>query len=145
MDTSSFVSGSARVSTVGAAGFFAGLNRASAASMGFAGLRGVVAKRLSSVACCIRCECNLSIQFAKRPDAGQKRPRLFLVALDLLDKRLQTVELQFVAQRSEEHTSELQSLMRNSYAVFCLKKKKQQHSCQKTHSLHVTLICTLTS
>src|SRR3546814_9050830 len=27
--------------------------------------------------------------------------------------------------RSEEHTSELKSLMRNSYAVFCLKKKKQ--------------------
>src|SRR3546814_8350894 len=27
--------------------------------------------------------------------------------------------------RSEEHTSELRSLMRNSYAVFCLKKKKQ--------------------
>src|SRR3546814_9788115 len=29
-------------------------------------------------------------------------------------------------QRSEEHTSELQSLMRISYAVFCLKKKKEQ-------------------
>src|SRR3546814_8082877 len=29
--------------------------------------------------------------------------------------------------RSEEHTSELQSLMRLSYAVFCLKKKKQKH------------------
>src|SRR3546814_6339844 len=28
--------------------------------------------------------------------------------------------------RSEEHTSELPSLMRNSYAVFCLKKKKKQ-------------------
>src|SRR3546814_10527548 len=28
--------------------------------------------------------------------------------------------------RSEEHTSELQSLMRNSYAFFCLKKKKKQ-------------------
>src|SRR3546814_2769783 len=28
--------------------------------------------------------------------------------------------------RSEEHTSELQSLMRNSYAVFCLKKKKKK-------------------
>src|SRR3546814_2605695 len=28
--------------------------------------------------------------------------------------------------RSEEHTSELQSLMRNSYAVFCLNKKKPQ-------------------
>src|SRR3546814_20746332 len=29
------------------------------------------------------------------------------------------------ARRSEEHTSELQSLMRNSYAVFCLKKKNK--------------------
>src|SRR3546814_6672497 len=29
--------------------------------------------------------------------------------------------------RSEEHTSELQSLMRNSYAVFCLKKHTNQH------------------
>src|SRR3546814_3601128 len=30
-------------------------------------------------------------------------------------------------ERSEEHTSELQSLMRISYAVFCLKKKTKQH------------------
>src|SRR3546814_3250518 len=30
--------------------------------------------------------------------------------------------------RSEEHTSELQSLMRISYAVFCLKKKKNNHT-----------------
>src|SRR3546814_6640901 len=30
------------------------------------------------------------------------------------------------AERSEEHTSELQSLMRSSYAVFCLKKKKEK-------------------
>src|SRR3546814_7436643 len=30
--------------------------------------------------------------------------------------------------RSEEHTSELQSLMRISYAVFCLKKKKHKHN-----------------
>src|SRR3546814_6268562 len=30
--------------------------------------------------------------------------------------------------RSEEHTSELQSLMRLSYAVFCLKKKKKKHT-----------------
>src|SRR3546814_8493648 len=30
-------------------------------------------------------------------------------------------------ERSEEHTSELQSLMRISYAVFCLKKKNKQH------------------
>src|SRR3546814_8787071 len=34
--------------------------------------------------------------------------------------------------RSEEHTSELQSLMRISYAVFCLKKKKQLNAHQMT-------------
>src|SRR3546814_1052023 len=33
-----------------------------------------------------------------------------------------------IRDRSEEHTSELQSLMRISYAVFCLKKKKQNHN-----------------
>src|SRR3546814_1789385 len=33
-----------------------------------------------------------------------------------------------VRNRSEEHTSELQSLMRISYAVFCLKKKRQQNN-----------------
>src|SRR3546814_8385112 len=33
--------------------------------------------------------------------------------------------------RSEEHTSELQSLMRISYAVFCLKKKKQNNNYTK--------------
>src|SRR3546814_2063453 len=37
-------------------------------------------------------------------------------------------------QRSEEHTSELQSLMRISYAVFCLKKKKSQHTTLKPHT-----------
>src|SRR3546814_5271600 len=36
--------------------------------------------------------------------------------------------------RSEEHTSELQSLMRISYAVFCLKKKQKSHITKhKTH------------
>src|SRR3546814_9517599 len=35
--------------------------------------------------------------------------------------------------RSEEHTSELQSLMRTSYAVFCLKKKKR-----KKNTIHVS-------
>src|SRR3546814_5856832 len=41
-------------------------------------------------------------------------------------KGADVVELRFVepVERSEEHTSELQSLMRISYAVFCLKKKK---------------------
>src|SRR3546814_4802670 len=37
------------------------------------------------------------------------------------------------AERSEEHTSELQSLMRISYAVFCLKKKKPNNN-TKAHS-----------
>src|SRR3546814_10063232 len=40
-------------------------------------------------------------------------------------QRLQHQRVDQTEQRSEEHTSELQSLMRTSYAVFCLKKKKQ--------------------
>src|SRR3546814_2771774 len=39
--------------------------------------------------------------------------------------------------RSEEHTSELQSLMRNSYAVFCLKKKKSTNTSQTTIHNHI--------
>src|SRR3546814_8859781 len=39
--------------------------------------------------------------------------------------RLRSGMEMFWADRSEEHTSELQSLMRISYAVFCLKKKKR--------------------
>src|SRR3546814_4271758 len=40
--------------------------------------------------------------------------------------------------RSEEHTSELQSLMRISYAVFCLKKKnKTKHKHKSTHHLPI--------
>src|SRR3546814_4139810 len=38
-----------------------------------------------------------------------------------------------IAGRSEEHTSELQSLMRISYAVFCLKKKKQLNTTDITN------------
>src|SRR5213076_3647313 len=40
--------------------------------------------------------------------------------------------------RSEEHTSELQSLPTISYAVFCLKKKKTQKTQQKPHSSQYT-------
>src|SRR3546814_9066605 len=39
----------------------------------------------------------------------------------------------YVPGRSEEHTSELQSLMRRSYAVFCLKKKQHINSPYTTH------------
>src|SRR3546814_3630162 len=45
------------------------------------------------------------------------------------DLLLQTID------RSEEHTSELQSLMRISYAVFCLKKKKQTKNITNNVSL----------
>src|SRR3546814_1090537 len=48
----------------------------------------------------------------------------------LLEMPVTTV---FGGLRSEEHTSELQSLMRISYAVFCLKKKKQKHNIRIKH------------
>src|SRR3546814_4951677 len=51
---------------------------------------------------------------------------------ELRERRRQQSETQRAAaarlDRSEEHTSELQSLMRISYAVFCLKKTNQQHT-----------------
>src|SRR3546814_1806873 len=43
-------------------------------------------------------------------------------------------ELEHAQGRSEEHTSELQSLMRISYAVFCLKKKNEHYH---NHSLRI--------
>src|SRR3546814_7316243 len=43
------------------------------------------------------------------------------------DIRVRTMRPSREISRSEEHTSELQSLMRISYAVFCLKKKKNQY------------------
>src|SRR3546814_2397931 len=52
-----------------------------------------------------------------RPVRGQVQPR----ALDLAGRSKRSWL------RSEEHTSELQSLMRISYAVFCLKKKKKNY------------------
>src|SRR3546814_3726350 len=55
-----------------------------------------------------------------------------LTALDLVNlKRVSDPRIspdgKSVAYRSEEHTSEFQSLMSNSYAVFCLKKKNKKH------------------
>src|SRR3546814_10380951 len=51
-----------------------------------------------------------------------------------LNRAFVTQGLKIMARRSEEHTSELQSLMRISYAVFCLKKKNrfiQTETCKK--------------
>src|SRR3546814_10124826 len=73
----------------------------------------------------------LSNEFLKgAPTFEEKLPEIF----DFLDGDTQLVihnaayDVGFLrdeCNRSEEHTSELQSLMRNSYAVFCLKNKKQ--------------------
>src|SRR3546814_1819433 len=46
------------------------------------------------------------------------------------------VAIQKSMERSEEHTSELQSLMRISYAVFCLKKKKKKK--ENIHTISMT-------
>src|SRR3546814_6694700 len=49
----------------------------------------------------------------------------------------------FRSRRSEEHTSELQSLMRISYAVFCLQKKNTSHEIeiiQKHHNYYILVV-----
>src|SRR3546814_4828300 len=42
--------------------------------------------------------------------------------------------------RSEEHTSELQSLIRKSYAVFCLKKNKDKHATNIKTRINITVL-----
>src|SRR3546814_5001581 len=58
--------------------------------------------------------------------ATKLRRKIGCSALDQLDAML-THHRTAPQARSEEHTSELQSLMRISYAVFCLKKKNNKH------------------
>src|SRR3546814_3041494 len=55
-----------------------------------------------------------------KPPSTRSRNRCFRACWNVLIPKPQR-------RRSEEHTSELQSLMRISYAVFCLKKKTQKH------------------
>src|SRR3546814_2674181 len=50
---------------------------------------------------------------------------LLRAAVFELSNRLEVPARVVISERSEEHTSELQSLMRISYAVFCLKKKRK--------------------
>src|SRR3546814_10704435 len=59
----------------------------------------------------------LSAQEAAAPKMGGR-------AVVAMNAATETIDPHF-SRRSEEHTSELQSLMRISYAVFCLKKKRQ--------------------
>src|SRR3546814_7372260 len=65
-----------------------------------------------------------------RADARRRRRLIDNVRSTLAEVRAA------VADRSEEHTSELQSLMRISYAVFCLKKKNTTLSCTQSKTSH---------
>src|SRR3546814_4416402 len=71
------------------------------------------------------------------PSFGSERTGAPVVAFCRIDDHeIRLREPIMVPDRSEEHTSELQSLMRISYAVFCLKKKKKtkiKHTTQKQH------------
>src|SRR3546814_8685271 len=77
-----------------------------------------------------RLECAVTLQAAHRhrqpqdPHRRQRAPRRPRRLAPVGDHR-----------RSEEHTSELQSLMRISYAVFCLKKKKKNTITKQTQVL----------
>src|SRR3546814_9131932 len=62
-------------------------------------------------------------EWALDDDLAQTRAAL---AGAIEEADLGTADILHSVWRSEEHTSELQSLMRISYAVFCLKKKKRQ-------------------
>src|SRR3546814_10725653 len=55
-------------------------------------------------------------------------PHLAMNPISPLVRILSAIEALTLDERSEEHTSELQSLMRISYAVFCLKKKKKRQT-----------------
>src|SRR3546814_3724741 len=70
--------------------------------------------------------------------ADRRCPRSVEALVSPADRKI--IDRQFVVLRSEEHTSELQSLMRISYAVFCLKKKiqlqKQHTQLQSTQANH---------
>src|SRR3546814_5487410 len=66
-----------------------------------------------------------AIEFIRRNPTVYLERLDFVVARNAVDGlRVRGIALTLHPGRSEEHTSELQSLMRISYAVFCLKKKK---------------------
>src|SRR3546814_876577 len=65
---------------------------------------------------------------AERHTTKERAKKKEPISLDAYtDEQIAEIDAAYDAERSEEHTSELQSLMRISYAVFCLKKKKKHH------------------
>src|SRR3546814_3850459 len=71
-----------------------------------------------------------SLHLRRPPDSVRSKPRVFhlLGRIDISKVDEYRLGHRRRPPRSEEHTSELQSLMRLSYAVFCLKKKNQNKS-----------------
>src|SRR3546814_1698813 len=73
-----------------------------------------------------------------RVDSDQARmPDALRLSLFLLVILMVAIAVAVFAKRSEEHTSELQSLMRISYAAFCLKKKNKND--KLSHTAYTTL------
>src|SRR3546814_7569496 len=68
----------------------------------------------------------------------QRRERETVLPLTepVIDENIQRAVRSHMMPRSEEHTSELQSLMRISYAVFCLKKKNTKTKTQKMNTAY---------
>src|SRR3546814_9155845 len=93
----------------------------------------VMEKKLLAIATSGDPENRLREALAREVGGTSNRARLELV-IDIVPGLLSRIARErpiaeiapVLAQRSEEHTSELQSLMRISYAVFCLKKKNKQ-------------------
>src|SRR3546814_594718 len=66
------------------------------------------------------------------PQVTERVVNTILAEMDGIEE-MQSVVVIGATNRTEEHTSELQSLMRISYAVFCLKKKKTTSTLEYTH------------
>src|SRR3546814_4109168 len=73
-----------------------------------------------------------SIAGLEQHEVNQIMERALAAGINFID----TADVYSIGQRSEEHTSELQSLMRISYAVFCL-TKKTNHETQPHIQLHI--------
>src|SRR3546814_1884801 len=93
---------------------------------------GATDKEISTAGISINPEYVWDDKAKKQKLVGYRARRDIAVTVSNLDKLGDFVlRATKVGIRSEEHTSELQSLMRISYAVFCLKKKTHQH-----HTVH---------
>src|SRR3546814_9019578 len=83
-----------------------------------------------------RCAARAAVRQADTDDGGQAVTNDSITAADLFEQMRERLDLHWIGgqqgesrvleARSEEHTSELQSLMRIQYADYCLKQKKKQ-------------------